>query len=1156
MADTVAKILLRAEGGAQVAGTLSGIGGSLKRLESVGAQVNRALGGMFAPLLAGASVAGIVKGFSGIVNALDDMAKASQRVGVTVETLSALKYAADLSGVSFDQLQTGLAQFSKRLVDVGDGASQAGALLRQFGVTAGDDTRTALGKVAAAFARAEDGAAKTAAAMELFGRSGTELIPLLNSGADGLDTLTREAERLGLVMETETAKAAEQFNDNLTRLKGAATGLAMDLSGPLVSALADLTNAMVVATQEGSGLYGVLRAIAVEQFGLLTNKALSNLSYDIARTQDSIAKLEGGGGLLGWMTTSGERAAALEQERAALAGLRQEQQGLIEKEVELRAARDKAVEGGKLIIQIEGGVERARGGGAKAARAAAGAEDKLRSEIERTIKGLETQTQKLTLGERGFLAYELAAKRATPEQIQFALSLYDQVEALEAAAKGAQDTGREVDILATVTERAAEGMTDALSEAFANIFRDGVKSFKDLADTLKNLFYKLLGDLLAASLANPIRIALGVGGTAAAGAASAATGGAGGALSFLNPSSLIGGLVNGMPAGILGTAGNMLSFGSAGLMSGTASGMLAGATMLAPLALPLLGALALPKLLGDKTEPRAQWVAQTGGAGFEDSVFARSNLLGLSFGLGGKSHEVDAASYGPQLQAMAQMADLIGAAVGPEVAKAIAARVAGTTDQMKGSGLALDGWSAEQAALAIFGDILGFAADTGDALARVLAERVGPLSGSLEEMSAQLARVTAEVSGAQGLAEALARLGYTLGATEEASLRAALELADLAGGAQAMLAAADALNTLLVPESERAAQSLAQMAQALAAVGVTLPDTRAELRTLVAGLDLTSESGRLAYATLAQLAAGVEQHYGQIEQAAAQALAAEAALAEQRRAATDRLEQLLLGEEAYAAVQAERAQAEVDRIALERLGIATGIGSLEVLRATVERLGGVSEAVRALGADAQAFVEAASGAFSTAAESVTAVGTATTTLGGASAEYLAAITNVDLARWLQTSGLRDAFESIWRTAREALATLDQAADQAMGGLARLSDELSALFSGRIDQYTAAQIPGTLQAVLAAAEREAPTREAYELIARRVAGQAERLATTGATDRTFAEYYRDDQGRLRARTINDRSQTTDLQIAQMRSLYERMLRIFDRWDYDGLPATRT
>ena len=55
-------------------------------------------------------------------------------------------------------------------------------------------------QVSDAFAKSRDGAAKTAIAMQLFGRAGADLIPFLDQGSQNIDALTKKAQELGLVL--------------------------------------------------------------------------------------------------------------------------------------------------------------------------------------------------------------------------------------------------------------------------------------------------------------------------------------------------------------------------------------------------------------------------------------------------------------------------------------------------------------------------------------------------------------------------------------------------------------------------------------------------------------------------------------------------------------------------------------------------------------------------------------------------------------------------------------------------------------------------------------------------------------------------------------------------------------------------------------------
>lgn len=179
------------------------------------------------------------------IDSMDEMAKMAQQAGVTVEALSSLGYAADLSGLSTQEMTRALGLLSKGLADAAQGTGEALKGFERMGMTASDMTSAdgALIKIAERFAQMEDGAEKTSIAIQLFGgRIGQRLIPFLNMGADGIQRLQEEATKLGVTMDTKTAKAAEEFNDNLTRLSASLTGLMNNVMIPLLPVLNDYVN--------------------------------------------------------------------------------------------------------------------------------------------------------------------------------------------------------------------------------------------------------------------------------------------------------------------------------------------------------------------------------------------------------------------------------------------------------------------------------------------------------------------------------------------------------------------------------------------------------------------------------------------------------------------------------------------------------------------------------------------------------------------------------------------------------------------------------------------------------------------------------------------------------------------------------------------------
>lgn len=223
------------------------MGGFAEMAESVGKLAMR-FSAMAAPVaVVGAAIYGLVKTTA---DAGNEFLKLSKQVGVSVEDLSALKYAAEISDTSFDALTTGLGHFSKSITEAGDGTGDAGRYFKAFGISVRDSsgnlksTRELLLDVADVFSRMPDGPQKTAWAMQLFGKGAKELIPLLNEGKTGINNLMKEAERLGVVFSKEAAEAADRFGDNLMRLKANVMGLVYVIGNELIPAFNNLYDAI------------------------------------------------------------------------------------------------------------------------------------------------------------------------------------------------------------------------------------------------------------------------------------------------------------------------------------------------------------------------------------------------------------------------------------------------------------------------------------------------------------------------------------------------------------------------------------------------------------------------------------------------------------------------------------------------------------------------------------------------------------------------------------------------------------------------------------------------------------------------------------------------------------------------------------------------
>lgn len=216
-----------------------------QKFSSIANSVNK-FAGVFG-IATGGIITGLGYWIKTQVEAIDQLNKTSASLGLTTEQLSTYRYAADLSGASNEQLEVGLRQLNKNLVDLANGTGEAKIAFNSLGISAVDaqgnlkNVDDILPEIADKFSQMENGSEKTAAAMRIFGESGTKLIPMLNAGAEGMREMQQEARDLGLEIGTTTANNASFLVDQMTRLEGAVQGLALTQLPGLMTELIKLS---------------------------------------------------------------------------------------------------------------------------------------------------------------------------------------------------------------------------------------------------------------------------------------------------------------------------------------------------------------------------------------------------------------------------------------------------------------------------------------------------------------------------------------------------------------------------------------------------------------------------------------------------------------------------------------------------------------------------------------------------------------------------------------------------------------------------------------------------------------------------------------------------------------------------------------------------
>lgn len=153
----------------------------------------------------------------------DEIDKLSERTGINREELQRWKYAAGQSGADIGKLEVGIKKLSESMVGAGEGSQKNIDAFGQLGISIDDlknkSQEDIFAGVMKGLASMPEGAERNALGNSLLGKSYTELMPLLNAGADGMQDLMNRADELGIVLSEESIKANVKFGDSLADVK-------------------------------------------------------------------------------------------------------------------------------------------------------------------------------------------------------------------------------------------------------------------------------------------------------------------------------------------------------------------------------------------------------------------------------------------------------------------------------------------------------------------------------------------------------------------------------------------------------------------------------------------------------------------------------------------------------------------------------------------------------------------------------------------------------------------------------------------------------------------------------------------------------------------------------------------------------------------------
>jgi len=252
----------------QVNHSVKTIEGNTGRLHTSMAGIGKAMAGLFTVT----AIAGAVKHYADFTGKLTDL---SVKTGIGVEELQRLKFAAEQSGGTLEGVTAVIGKMARHLVEGDAGAVGA---MKRLGLNLNEIRQMQPGeaflKIGEAIARIPNPMEQSTLAMQLFGKSGADVLPMLKSG---MSEAAAAAERLGIVMDAQTVAAGDRLGDTFTALSAVGQGVIGKVLAPLVPAIQSVADAMTGAGNVVTWLQGAFQTLiewALRGFKAITDGAI------------------------------------------------------------------------------------------------------------------------------------------------------------------------------------------------------------------------------------------------------------------------------------------------------------------------------------------------------------------------------------------------------------------------------------------------------------------------------------------------------------------------------------------------------------------------------------------------------------------------------------------------------------------------------------------------------------------------------------------------------------------------------------------------------------------------------------------------------------------------------------------------------------------
>lgn len=223
----------------------------------------------------------------------DDLLTLSTQTGLTTDQLQEFEYASELVDVSTDTLQGSLVKLTNNMKTAATGTGSAAEAFKTLKVKVADSqghlknnydvflqTIDALGKM-------KNETERDALAMDIFGKSATDLNPLIEAGSGKLKELAEQAHEVGYVVDNETLQSFGELDDAMQKLDKQGDAVKRSFAEallPIITAFVDVITAIPTPV-----LTAVIAITSIATVVLLVVKAVKELSGPVSTVSGLIS---------------------------------------------------------------------------------------------------------------------------------------------------------------------------------------------------------------------------------------------------------------------------------------------------------------------------------------------------------------------------------------------------------------------------------------------------------------------------------------------------------------------------------------------------------------------------------------------------------------------------------------------------------------------------------------------------------------------------------------------------------------------------------------------------------------------------------------------------------------------------------------------------